>query len=618
MKLLTSLKKRENLPLYIILLVACVLRFYKLGFESFWCDELHVMNEADPAVSFHQLVSYLIHSDFQPPLYFLIQKGVFILFGRSEVTGRLWSAIAGVAAVWAMYKLGKEVLNRNLGLIAASLTCINYFAVYYARENRPYSQLFLVATLSLVYFIRLLKTNSRRDMLLYALFATLTMYTHYFGTFLVTSQFCVAFILYFFAADRKLYLKRFVVAWLIIAAVYMLWVPTMLQVNAMPTSWISSVSENFVFEYFNAYFGNSEFLKPILVVMLLVYLINVFSNGQPKLMAPVSSPLTLSFIVFSVCLVISYALPYLRSVLVLPILWDRYTIIVLPIYLAAAAYGTILIREGWARSIVLTVFLGWSVLFLLLINHMYTWPHKSQFREMTAFMAADSTEKDFPTVNDRLMWQEHYYLQKYGMKGAEMADIPRNATVDSIVHATSGKYALKSFWLWDAHGAGDPNNFLEPGVQAALNKDFVIEREGHWLDSWARLYVSKSIIPGQLTPEDFPGQSVVDMGGKVVAIWGGFITSIPIALPQGDYTMHILGRATSAKHVYPHVIVSVNGKAVGDYFAVENFKDVQLPYHHADSDSVRVTIGYDNDYFVAYTKSDRNLYVQKIDFVKKQ
>jgi len=99
MKFLTSLKRRENLPLLIILFVAFVLRFYKLGHESFWCDELHCMNEADPSLHLVKLFDYLVTSDYQPPLFFLIQRGVFTILGRSDVIGRLWPAVAGVAAV---------------------------------------------------------------------------------------------------------------------------------------------------------------------------------------------------------------------------------------------------------------------------------------------------------------------------------------------------------------------------------------------------------------------------------------------------------------------------------------------------------------------------------------
>jgi hypothetical protein len=502
-----------------------------------------------------------------------------------------------------------------MGLFAASLTCVNYFAIYYAREARPYSQLFLFTILSLLFLIRLIKTTSKRDMWFFALFATMTMYTHYFGTFLVISEFAVAFLLYWVAADRKVYLKRFVISWLFIAVCFVAWVPRMLRVNAMKTSWIGSVKENFVVEFFGSFFGYSEFLQPIVVVLLLVYLMNVFRTGELKLKSPVGSPLTLSFIVFSVVLFISSALPYLRSALVLPILWDRYEIIVLPVYLAAAAYGLQLIGNAWAKLVILLVFVGWSGVYLAATNKMYTGVHKTQFREMTAFIAADPRESNYPLVNDRIMWQENYYLQKFGVRG-EQFDQSRAATIDSILRDTTGKYAVDGFWLFDAHGAGEPSAFLDSSQETALKKKFVLQKEGRWFDAWAQFYLSKKITPSQLTTADFPPGDIADVGGKVVAIWNGFVTSSPIALPAGDYTMHILAKGTPALKVYPHVIVSVNGTKVGDYYATGDFQDVQLPYRQAGADSVRVTIGYDNDFMDPKTKDDRNLFLQKIDFMK--
>src|ERR1700761_2285244 len=135
MKALNTLKKKENFSLLLILLFAFILRIYHLGHESFWCDELQAAKESDPSVPLSDLFKYLSYADIQPPLFFLIQR-FFGLFGHSEVAGRLWPALAGVGAVWAMYRLGKEVLNKNLGLIAAAFTCVNYFAIYYAREDR--------------------------------------------------------------------------------------------------------------------------------------------------------------------------------------------------------------------------------------------------------------------------------------------------------------------------------------------------------------------------------------------------------------------------------------------------------------------------------------------------
>ena len=64
--------------------------------------------------------------------------------------------------------------------------------------------------------------------------------------------------------------------------------------------------------------------------------------------------------------------------------------------------------------------------------------------------------------------------------------------------------------------------------------------------------------------------------------------------------------------------VTVNGTKIGEYFATGDFQDVQFPYHQKGADSVRVTIGYDNDFMDPKTKDDRNLFLQKIDFIKGQ
>jgi hypothetical protein len=52
MRTLDLLKKRENLFLLFILVAAFILRFFRLGYESFWLDELHTMIDTGPTVSF--------------------------------------------------------------------------------------------------------------------------------------------------------------------------------------------------------------------------------------------------------------------------------------------------------------------------------------------------------------------------------------------------------------------------------------------------------------------------------------------------------------------------------------------------------------------------------------
>src|SRR5688500_17906536 len=129
-------KARENWPILLILVVAFLMRIYKLTHQSLWLDELHNMNEADPDISWGTMFNYLRSSDQHPPLYFIVERLSFSIFGHTEFVARFISVIAGTVSVWAMYLLGKEFLNKSLGTIVAIITCVNYYNLYYSQEAR--------------------------------------------------------------------------------------------------------------------------------------------------------------------------------------------------------------------------------------------------------------------------------------------------------------------------------------------------------------------------------------------------------------------------------------------------------------------------------------------------
>src|SRR5215475_7167354 len=109
MKLTDLLKKGDRLLLLFILTVAFFLRLYKLGLESFWLDELFTANQGDPSWPLTKLFHVLKESDQHPPLFYLLERAVFSIFGRSEWIARFIPAVAGTCGVWAVYLFGKEL-----------------------------------------------------------------------------------------------------------------------------------------------------------------------------------------------------------------------------------------------------------------------------------------------------------------------------------------------------------------------------------------------------------------------------------------------------------------------------------------------------------------------------
>jgi 4-amino-4-deoxy-L-arabinose transferase-like glycosyltransferase len=89
----------------------------------------------------------------KPILLYWCMLAVYNLFGVSEFTARLPSALAGVGTVVLTYHLGRLLFNRRCGLVASCLlACALNFAVL-ARAATPDSLLILCITASLTAFV---------------------------------------------------------------------------------------------------------------------------------------------------------------------------------------------------------------------------------------------------------------------------------------------------------------------------------------------------------------------------------------------------------------------------------------------------------------------------------
>ena len=131
----------------VTLIVALVLRFKGLTFQSHWLDELFSASVSNPSHTFFSMYDTTV-SDVHPPLYQTLLWVWYHVFGFTEFAGRALSATIGTLGIYAIYLLGKEFFNKEVGLYAAIIATMNYFLIYYSQEVRSYSLLFLLSTMS--------------------------------------------------------------------------------------------------------------------------------------------------------------------------------------------------------------------------------------------------------------------------------------------------------------------------------------------------------------------------------------------------------------------------------------------------------------------------------------
>ena len=146
--------------LFLILLLALVLRFHRLDAQSLWNDE-----GTSVAVAQRDLVTIARDAahDIHPPLYYWLLSGWVRLLGTSEAAVRSLSVLLGVALVALTYALGQLLRpqgERWAGLAATLFAAINPFQVYYSQEARMY--MLLAVWSALAFYAALMWAASER------------------------------------------------------------------------------------------------------------------------------------------------------------------------------------------------------------------------------------------------------------------------------------------------------------------------------------------------------------------------------------------------------------------------------------------------------------------------
>jgi 4-amino-4-deoxy-L-arabinose transferase-like glycosyltransferase len=358
----------------IILLAGAYLRLRGLTFQSYWDDELFSVAVSDPNNSLRKVIQ-LTMSDVHPPLFQVLLWCWFKVFGFSELIGRIFPAIFGILSIFTMFRIGCEISGRKTGFICALLCSINIFHIYYSQEVRSYSLLFLLGTLSLLSFIRLIKNPEIKNWGMYLSATAAMVYTHYFGLLALLAE-VVAFLAIRQTASKEL--KKIMIRSCIVLAVMIApLLPFIIRNAEIPAFWIEHPSPDFLIKYFKEYFGSP--LTSIAAALFFLYGIIRISQTSSKKQIARLLMLWIAFV---------YIFPYIRSLMSVPMLTTRNTIIALPALFILIAIGLAEIEDKVTQAILLFSFTTISILFIFHDPPYYRTITKPQIREAAEALIA--------------------------------------------------------------------------------------------------------------------------------------------------------------------------------------------------------------------------------------
>ena len=200
------MKNNTYFKLFVIFSIAFLFRIYMLDKpEGLWNDEYMGWYVASKN-SIAGFISELMNNCHMP-FYYIYLKVWMFLFGESDLVLRLSSVVPSLISVIVMFFVGKEFKDEKAGLMAAFLTAISSFCIYFAQEMRLYSLIFLFSTIQLFFFTKFIKEQNKKNIIFFLISNFMLFFTHTLGIAFVGINFIVT--LYYFYKHNQKYKEIF-------------------------------------------------------------------------------------------------------------------------------------------------------------------------------------------------------------------------------------------------------------------------------------------------------------------------------------------------------------------------------------------------------------------------
>lgn len=180
--IVSALSDYYTVSLMLITVAGLLFRFSGLTVAPLTSDEMSGASLASLSIS-RIWTSIDSGSVINPPLYYWIQH--FLLMpGKTEFSIRFLPALCGVLSIPVTYLLGQEFHSRDVGILAAAILAVSPYHLSLSQYGAPYSMMLLISLISLIFFVRMIKTGSGAVGAYFGFFSGLSLWVTYYSVVL--------------------------------------------------------------------------------------------------------------------------------------------------------------------------------------------------------------------------------------------------------------------------------------------------------------------------------------------------------------------------------------------------------------------------------------------------
>lgn len=289
------------------------LRFYNLGYNSLWLDEASTYTIS--VRSLPEIWQVTAAGEFNPPLFYWIEH-IMLQFGNNEIILRFIPALLGVLTIPLVYYIGKEFVDRNVGIIAAAGCAFSPFLIFYSQEARAYSVMLFFVAAAMIFYLRAQKTHDIKNWALFGVFSALAFWAHFYAFVIVAALFLYEFAMQVsrFRTELK-NLKMLVLGAVVFIVLCLPLILVTIQLfitrtSSAPTYGIQGLG--IITETFRQVSGFNDIAMFILVALFILGIIQAFFTDAKKGIFLV----TLTVLTFVISFILSFKMPMIPRYLI--------------------------------------------------------------------------------------------------------------------------------------------------------------------------------------------------------------------------------------------------------------------------------------------------------------
>jgi hypothetical protein len=381
----------------LLLIFAFLLRINGLTRHSSWGDELYSMSAANP----QSPLLKAFNDPGNPPLFYLLLRLWYTIFGWSEASGRMLCVVIGIAGIVSLYSFVKMKCGRRYAFLSAFLLALQATHIGFSNEIRAYILQMALAPLAAQLLFCVLQKDSAGNYVRYVLAGAAIVNTHYYGALLIAFNF-----IYYIINNRKQLFSKKTIYFFIANAV--------IALSLLPFFVIAAFQRALRNSSFNSWIPRLDkesfiVFAVVLFICLLIPLIKRLSKTVKKISAQYGGFFEYTIYACSFIFIMAFIISLKR-----PIFTWRYLSICLPFLISIISFAVVnTLRYGKLDALIRLIFFVFLIRFSCGFR-MFGGGFSDVFKEAQEYINADAQVHSlkFAELGDYGYDPSYYNLEK--------------------------------------------------------------------------------------------------------------------------------------------------------------------------------------------------------------